>query len=291
MIGTRSHHMFPCLHHSQMAIQYADLAAKSPIFGPIGNLHGGGDSLVSVARAASNQAQSFTESYKERVVDYCVEWEAIVSTRIDDELKETKQLNKRLNHYQSKVAGLRTKVNHYNGTSTEAPSNLSTKLARNEVKLESAWKVHEQAASRLCNLIDEVTLQGWMDLYPLVVASMKWEVERASAELEAISKLQSVTNDLEKEFEKNSISVELTSRVPIAVETNNVSESETAASLNREEEDDDSSSQGSEGVVTAEDNVDGAPTLKRSDSLTIISATPLSPNEVAQKGGGWWPLH
>jgi hypothetical protein len=59
---------------------------------------------------------------------------------------------------------------------------LSEQLNRNEDKPKEAWKVHEESASTLCNLLDEIITGGWKDLYPLVMAALQWEVDRATGE-------------------------------------------------------------------------------------------------------------
>lgn len=150
-------------------------------------------------------------SYEDKVVDYCIEWERIITSRVDAELKETNKMHFKLNHYTSKVLGLRKKVNSHNNRGNETPDKkLSEKLKRNEVKLQDAWKAHERSASKLCDLIEEVTARGWKDLYPLVTASMQLEVERASGEYSDIAKLAVISDSL-TDFFNNSMSAELNS--------------------------------------------------------------------------------
>lgn len=91
-----------------MALKHSVIATKSSIFQPFGNTLGSG-SLASVAQAASTETRAYAKSYDDEIVAYCVEWERIVTTRVDSELKETSKLHARLNHYQNKVEGLRSK--------------------------------------------------------------------------------------------------------------------------------------------------------------------------------------
>jgi hypothetical protein len=244
------------------------MAKDSPIFDPIGNSLGG-DSMAIVAREASTAGRDFTASYENKVLDYCIEWERIISARIETELNETSKMKDRLNHYQNKIMELRAKVNHSTDKSIEPPKKLSVKLERNETKLNKAWKDHEQCASKLCTLIEEITDRKWKDLYPLVKASMQWEVERVSTENEVFAKLPLITDILSDTFE-NGMSTELTvSLDSVAMADEN--DSQTTCSLHSDGDVDTLSSDwatAAEGVDDA--NLPASP--KRSERPKVISA-------------------
>ncbi len=136
--------------------------------------------------------------YKNKIVKYAVEWESVVTARIDKEVEANDKLHSNLAHYTTKVEGLRKKTNKIIETeqaraekkkeekkgsmaAPAVPERLRSKLERNESKLATAWQIYERSASDLCNLLEEVTAHGWNDLHPLLLNLIQWEVERATA--------------------------------------------------------------------------------------------------------------
>lgn len=199
-----------------MTLQYSILAEKSPIFRPIGTTVGG-DSLSTVAHAASKEAHAFAKSYDDEIVARCIDWERTVTTRVDAELEENSKLRVRYNHYLTKVDKLRSKSSASTDKSKDAPK-MGTRHSRNEEKLDTAWRSHEQSASSLYNLLEEVTQRGWKDLYRLVKASMQWEIDRESAEHAVFAKLPQIMNNLDEKFVNGDTkSVNNTSSIPNAM--------------------------------------------------------------------------
>jgi len=206
----------------------SEVSEKSPIAPYISG--SGKDSLLSVAKESSKQTLASTGKYTASVIDYCVEWEQIVSTRIDEGLAENRKKYERLDHYQNKVEKLRKQSNRkmeqhqqkeekkstaaaaaagssstksVTTTTTTSPSEavpkrLADKLTRNESKLDMAWKSHERNSTELCNLMEEATAQGWNDLYPLVQNLIRWEINRASKDYDAMAELAVVQEKLGK---------------------------------------------------------------------------------------------
>ena len=117
-------------------------------------------------------------------------------------------------HYLKKVEGLRRIVNRKEESGKSVSTKLKEKLARNEMKLQSAWKSHERSASMLCNLLEQVTKRGWKDLAPLVLNCIQWEIERASGDFVTFSKLPAVAEILMETVSK--------ANVPYADEVNDV---------------------------------------------------------------------
>jgi hypothetical protein len=191
----------------QVTAQISTLATKSPLHEHVGGAPGL-TSLTSVHQLATEKARVGAEQYQKNIINYAIEWEQIVTTRVDEGLKETNVLHQKLSHYQNKLELLRKKVNAVESKGKESPTKLSEKLTRNEVKLEQAWKLHEESASTLCNLLDEITTGGWKDLYPLVVTALQWERGRAAGEHDVYGKLLEVETDMTSTFdEKASVPV------------------------------------------------------------------------------------
>jgi hypothetical protein len=188
-------------------VQLSELAMKSPLQEHVGNAPGL-TSLASVHKLATEKARVGAEQYQKKIINYAIEWEHIVTTRVDKDLEKTNALHETLNHYQNKVDSLRKKVNAVENRGKESPTKLSEKLTRNEDKLKESWKVHEESASTLCNLLDEITTGGWKDLYPLVMATLQWEGGRATEEHDIYDKLSEVEKGLTSTFdEKASVPV------------------------------------------------------------------------------------
>jgi hypothetical protein len=70
-------------------------------------------------------------------------------------------------------------------------------------KVKDSWKLHEASASTLCNLLEGVTKGGWKDLYPLVLAALHWEVDRAAGEQVAYGMLSEVEKDMTSTFDEH----------------------------------------------------------------------------------------
>ena len=89
--------------NAQMVMELSKLSAKSPIFDHVGNTVEQEGSYASITVAASKEVNGDAIMYQDLVVGYCIEWERVISTRVDNGMKKTKELHKRLNHYQTKV--------------------------------------------------------------------------------------------------------------------------------------------------------------------------------------------
>jgi hypothetical protein len=182
-------------------VKLSALSTNSPLHAHVGNAPGL-TSLTSVHQLAAEKARVDAEQYQKNVIEYAIEWEQIVTTRVDEAMKKNNVLHERLNHYQNKVDVLRKKVNAVESKGKETPSKLSVKLTRNEDKLKQAWKLHEESASKLCNLIDEITTGGWKDLYPLVTEALQWELGRATGEHDVYGKLSEVEKEMTSTFDE-----------------------------------------------------------------------------------------
>lgn len=201
LILTRCNFCFP-RSHSQVVTQMSTLASKSPLNNSVG-LATNTNSLMSVHQAASKQATKDTDRYQSEIIDYIVEWETLVTTRVDTLRKETTLLNEKLNHYQTKTENLRTKVENNTTKGKDTPTKLTQKTERNEAKLNNAWNAYEKSASVLCNLLEAITKQGWVDMYPLLTSMIDWDSMRAAMEYDVFSKLHMTTNSLEDDVKED----------------------------------------------------------------------------------------
>lgn len=164
-------------------------AESSPLSSHISSLDEA-QSFLSVYQNASNEVARSSKKYQLEVLDYCTEWDAVVTTRIDKEMADIKKLRETYNHYHDKVDVLRKKVNAQEAKGKSANEVVADKVKRNEQKLDEASSEFEAAAGPLCILYEEVIQQGWRDFYPLVQATIKWESDRSQSEARVFQLLQ-----------------------------------------------------------------------------------------------------
>jgi hypothetical protein len=138
----------------------------------------GAKSLASLQQLAAAHAKINSVEYQEHVLGYLSEWQQVVTSNVDKQLKAVKKLQQNRLHYEKKVESLRRKVNQLESKGKATPQAVVERLSRNEEKLKDAFENHEQWAGQLCVLLEQVTEHGWKDLYPLLKNTMKWEVNR-----------------------------------------------------------------------------------------------------------------
>jgi hypothetical protein len=157
-------------------------------------------SFLSVFRNASRVSAKYSLKYKNEIIEYITEWESVMSTRVDKDAQDTKKLREMFNHYQDKVDTLRSKINSQETKGKDITAAMSEKFQRNEEKLNEACELYEASARPLCILIEEVVQCGYKDLYPLIVMTMKFEMEHSQSASRALHGFQYET--FENEFHK-----------------------------------------------------------------------------------------
>jgi hypothetical protein len=238
----------------QVTAQLVALSTNCPLYEYVSSTRGA--SLASVHQLVTQNANVGGHQYQQKIIDYAIEWEQIVTSRVDDGLKKTNALYQKLNHYQNKIDSLRKKVNAVENKGKESSTKLNQKLTRNEAKVKKSWELHEASASTLCNLLEVVTKGGWKDLHPLVMAALQWEVDRVTGEQDAYGMLSKVMKDLTSPFYEQPI-VPLTGEG--AKDPTSGSTSTTAA------DDSDSDTTGPPDVVSISSSDDGDDTFKTAE--------------------------
>jgi len=175
-----------------MAQELSQFAEGSPEAHQISDLEEQ-DSFLSVYQQVSSHVhKKFSDKFERDVLDYCVEWELVVTTRVDAELATVKVMRDNYNHYQAKVDGLRRKVNGQESKGKSVKEDLAEKLKRNEDKLDEASGEFEAAATPLCCLIEEVVDCAWKDLVPLLQNLVLWEADRSHKEAKLFQQLRNL---------------------------------------------------------------------------------------------------
>ncbi|KAL3925948.1 MAG: hypothetical protein SGILL_000049 [Bacillariaceae sp.] len=161
----------------------------------------GPGSLIALQELAAMQDKLDDLDYKTHIVDYVDEWDDVVTSEGDKEVKAVMELTKKREHYVHKVDKLRNKVNRieHRGVRDAAPR-LQQKLDRNEDKLEKADDMYEDKSNDLAVVLKESVQKGWIDLYPLIKNSMKYEVNRLGRESSTFGRLTGTLGALKIDY-------------------------------------------------------------------------------------------
>jgi hypothetical protein len=141
------------------------------------------------------QSKKNNQKYQDTIIDYVLEWHAVVTKRVEEQRARREQLHKALCHYEAKVEAMRKAVNSMVAKGKTSPTKLLEKFKRNEDKLVKAWKEHEQCASYLCDLMELSCEQGYKDLYPVIMCMRQFESDAG------VEKIKLIFAKLQREFE------------------------------------------------------------------------------------------
>lgn len=164
------------------------------------------NSYSSVHDTLSAKNKSYTVKYQQFIIDYAMEWQKVVTERINAGLKKTEVLRRDLDHYQKKVESMRLSVNQALAKGKSVASGTQEKLKRNEEKLISAKQGYNKAATDLCILMEECTERGWRDLHPLLIKCAQFDMTTASEEAKLLGSLSTCVADLKNVATTNGIS-------------------------------------------------------------------------------------
>jgi hypothetical protein len=144
------------------------------------------------------KGKSFAQKYQQFVLEYAVEWEKIIRTRIDSGIKKAEAWRIELDHYQKKTEALRLTANQNMVKGKPIPSTVQEKLTRNEEKLITSKGSYNQVATDLCILMEEVTERSWRDLHPLIVKIAQFDMTVANDDAKSLAPLAQVVAALQK---------------------------------------------------------------------------------------------
>ena len=162
-------------------------------------------SYASIHQDVSAKSKSYTSKYGQFVLDYAVEWDKIVSTRVENGIKKAKALRIELDHYQKKTESLRLTVNQAMARGKPVASTQQEKLRRNEEKLLASKQNYNQVATDVSILLEEVVERSWRDLHPLLVKCSQFDMTLASDEARVLGQLQTVISALKQVAIENGI--------------------------------------------------------------------------------------
>lgn len=150
-------------------------------------------------------SQQHHGQYMKKVLDYVVQWEKVVTTRISADLKTAEQLRVELVHYQSKVDTLRQQVDAVLAKGKRPKDDLSDKLERNTEKLKDGRDSYEEFTDNLCSLLDEVVHRSWRDLHPLLLELAKYDIQYSTDQAQAMQKLETMVQQIQRIGNDNAV--------------------------------------------------------------------------------------
>lgn len=184
----------------QTAKSLADLTKGTPLWDATGLMPSADrpsntvSSYASVHDTLSAKSKSYATKFKQFVLDYAIEWDKVVRTRVEGGLKKAEALRRELDHYQKKVEALRLTTNQALAKGKTVAPATAERLGRNEEKLISSKQGYNKIATDLCILMEEVTERAWRDLHPLLIKCAQFDMTMSSDESSILSALnQSVS--------------------------------------------------------------------------------------------------
>lgn len=141
----------------------------------------------------------YQQSFHDFVLQYVVDWEQTIVSRIDTELEKAETLRLEVDHYQEKMKSLTSSTNDWSSMLLGKSSNDTTekeRIKRNKVKYQDARNAYAQHAKDLRLLIEEVTDRGWRDLFPILMKLSLFDSSLASDENHLMSELMGITTGM-----------------------------------------------------------------------------------------------
>jgi len=161
----------------------------------------GPGSLMAHQQLAMMQDELNIIDYQSHTANYIDEWEAVVTSQLDTEVKAVRDLGKKRDHYIEKVDRLRGHVNKIEHRGKEiASKKLTDHLARNEKKLVEADALYEETAHTVSVVLYEATERGWVDFYPVVKNVMKFEINRLGRESSCYGSYHATLTELKSDY-------------------------------------------------------------------------------------------
>jgi len=144
------------------------------------------------------QAESRASEFKAFALDYFVDWQETVTTRINADIKKTDQYRQDADHYKTKVESLAAGKKRLEEKKRPVPDSTLEKLRRNQEKLEEATIVYNAAALDLFLLMEELVDRAWRDLYPLFLAVLQWDIETTQDDSSVVKDLKEMVEKLKE---------------------------------------------------------------------------------------------
>jgi len=179
-----------------VASQITSLTQGTPMFSCGGDMENHSQSYAAIHSDICSKGEDFADKYNQFVVLYVLEWENVVTKRVNAGLKTTESLRLDLDHYQRKVEELKLQVNKLLSKGKMPDEKTKDKLKRNEEKLSNAKQIHDKASQDMCMLLEETVDHGWKDLHPILIKMAQFDMTVANDEAREFSEMESVVTAL-----------------------------------------------------------------------------------------------
>ncbi|KAL3942093.1 MAG: hypothetical protein SGBAC_003660 [Bacillariaceae sp.] len=153
-------------------------------------------SYLSTHHSLSTKNKQYSQRFAKFVIDYSIQWQQVVSARIDKTLKEAEKSRVEADHYQSKVESLRQSANEKLAKGKQVDSKSAEKLTRNEEKLVKIKEENRKKTADACLLVEELTDRAWRDLHPLLIKVIQFDMTISTEEAKAMGGLKAVVTEL-----------------------------------------------------------------------------------------------
>lgn len=155
-------------------------------------------SYLAIHQGWATNARRQRSTYGKLVLEYVVQWEAVVTTRINADLKTAERLRVELVHYQNKVETLQKSVDSLTAKGKSPKEDLVEKLQRNVEKCKETREQYQECVENLCILLDEVVHRSWRDLQPLVLEMARLDIQFSVEKQKTLDALKDVVTQIKR---------------------------------------------------------------------------------------------
>ena len=148
--------------------------------------------FLSIQQSVATNLKRSRANYGRMVLDYLVQWESAVTTRVNADLKTEEQLRVELVHYESKVQALQQQVESTLAKGKRPKDELNEKLSRNTDKLEESREQYQVFVTNLCSLLDEIVHRSWRDLQPVLLEMARHDIQLSVDQAKTMQQLKSI---------------------------------------------------------------------------------------------------
>ena len=159
--------------------------------------------FLSIQQSVAAHVKRSRTNYGKMVLDYVVQWESAVTTRVNADLKTEEQLRVELVHYESKVQALQQQVESILSKGKCPKDELNDKLSRNTEKLEESREQYQGFVTNLCILLDEIVHRSWRDLQPVLLEVARHDIQLSVDQAKTVQHMKSIVQQVKtigKEF-------------------------------------------------------------------------------------------
>jgi len=143
-----------------------------------------------------SRREQYYDRYEKNIICYADTWNKVIQIRVMKAMNEAEGMRRNLDHYESKVQGLRKDVKKHFLKGNDMFNKQSNRLKRNEKKLFTSRIKYNDSLSNLCLFLEEVTDRGWKDVYPIILKMLQLDFQMSCDEYTICSNLKTVRNSL-----------------------------------------------------------------------------------------------